>query len=257
LMGIVSVGSVSAAEDLYRPTLGLEVTLPGVFNNNFGLTRTNQVEGFNATPTADFTFKTKLSENLTFTAIAGVIVDRYDKTGFDGDTARSVFRWAYTVADWTFGVSYEGRWLFTPTFEDLQVRLDNYVFLVTAPTLKFGRAGNVTVSMGYRERQATDVVSSNHSSNLRVAWEKQLEGLGKDWKAGAEFLARYLVYDQGRPQVARDLIASQELSLTRALTKELELKFSVAHEARNSNIREREYDVWTGGVALSISAQIF
>jgi hypothetical protein len=254
---IVGVGSVATAEDIYRPKLGVEVVLPGMYNDNFGASRTDKVDGLNATPAGKLALTGNISEALAYTVVAGVIVDRYDKTGFAGDTARSGVTLSYTAAKWRFDLSYEARWLFTPTFEDLQTRLDNFVFLTTIPTFHFGWAGDLTFQAGYRERVATDVVSSHHSPYATASWEKRLEGIAKDWKLGADLLVRYLEFDRGRAVTAKDLLISKEVSLARALSTNLELKFSAAHETRDSNILERNYENWLVGATLTLSAQIF
>jgi hypothetical protein len=225
-----------------------------MYNDNFGTSRTDRVEGLQSTPTGLAILKGTLSHGFSYTVTAGVIVDRYDRTGFDGDTARSGFKLSYTARDWVFDASYESRWVFTPTFEDLLVRSDNFVFLVTAPIIHLGQAGDVTVQAGYRERVSTDVVSSHHSPYAIVSWEKPLD---KDWKLGADLLVRYLQYDRGRAITARDWLFSKELSLTRTFSPNVDLKFSAAHENRNSNILDREYDNWLVGATLTLKAQIF
>jgi hypothetical protein len=254
---IFGVGSAATAEDIYRPKLGLEIVLPGLYNDNFGASRTDKVDGLNATPTGKLALTGNISEALAYTVVAGIIVDRFDKTGFAGDTARSGVTLTYTKAQWRFDWSYEARWLFTPTFDELQTRLDNFVFLVTVPTFHFGRAGDLTFQAGYRERVATDVVSSHHSPYVTASWSKPLEGIAKDWKLGADLLVRYLEYDRGRPVTAKDWLISKELSLTRALSTNLELKFSATHETRDSNILERNYENWLVGATLTLTAQIF
>lgn len=92
---------------------------------------------------------------------------------------------------------------------------------------------------------------------MEVSWEKPLEGIAKDWKLGADLLVRYVQLDRGRVIPARDWFFSKELSLTRTLSPNVDLKFSATHENRNSNILDREYDNWLLGATLTLKAQVF
>ena len=256
LIGVVAVGPASAGEDIYRPKLTLQVTLPAVYNNNFGLARRDEVDGVNATPGGKLTLEGKLSTNLTYIFTNSTSLDRYDKTGFASDEALTNFLLLYKWSGWEFRGSYQSKWVFDPTFAHLQIRLDDFVFGIDTPPIALGRAGSLAPYFRYRERSATDVVSSNHSPLLGLTWSKEFDGSLKGWTAEVDFGVRYLEYDR-RPIVARDWVIGQEFNLYHELATNVKLKLSATHENRQSNILERDYDVWTAGGALILTANIF
>ena len=45
--------------------------------------------------------------------------------------------------------------------------------------------------------------------------------------------------------------------MARALSTNVELKFSATHDTRDSNILERNYENWLVGATLTLLAQIF
>jgi hypothetical protein len=223
-IGIFGVScSANAGDVSYRPTLTLEMSLPAIYNNNFGLSRTDRVDGFNATPSAQLTLKGNFSKNLSYTAFSSVEVDRYDKdnTSYASDVPKASFGLTYDLHGWKFGASYTANWIFVPNFGTFDARYDDYVVMVTAPTIALGSLGTLTPVLAYRERQSTDRVSSNHSPLFRLSWSKDLEGWAKGWKASAELGVRYLEYDQGRAVTARDWRVSESFALARDLAKVL------------------------------------
>ena len=258
---ILGVGSAATAEDFYRPTLNLQFTVPGLYNNNFGLSRADKVDGLQTTPAAKLTLSGKISENLTYTAFSSVEIDRYDKgnisPGFASDVPKGSFGLTYALGNWRLGASYTAIWVFAPTFATFDARYDDYGLSVARPGISLNSLGSLDLVVGYRERQATDRVSSNHSPFFRANWEKSLEAVAKGWTAKAELGVRYLEYDQGRAVTARDWRVWESVSLVRTFVKGVELEFAVGHEQRESNIFERHFDAWTAGATLSLSFDIF
>jgi hypothetical protein len=254
---IFAAGSAATAEDPYRPSLNLQFTLPGSYNDNFAQTRRDQVEGLNINPGAKLELKGTIATNLTYVVFGSGSLDRYDKTGFASDDAIYSGSLIYNLNGWKFKSSYGSRWVFAPGFGDLIVRFDDLTLGVESPAISLGVFGALTPIVRYRERSATDVVSSSHSPSLTLHWAKVFDGALKGWSAEADFVVRYLEYDR-RPIVARDWIARQEFVLARELIADrLSLEFNLMHEHRESNILERHYDNWTVGSTLVFTTNIF
>lgn len=81
--------------------------------------------------------------------------------------------------------------------------------------------------------------------------------MAKGWTAKTKLSVRYLVYDEGRAITAKDWKFREEFSVYKDLWPNLELKFLAAHENRESNILERQYDVWKVGAVVTLTFDIF
>lgn len=259
VVGWIGLGlaAPAAAEDgPTRPTLQLIVTVPAWYNSNFGLSRTDRVDGLNSAPVAQLSLDGNITESLSYSATADIDPDRYDKTGFDSDSLGAAFSLTYKVLGWSLTGSYSGAWNYTAYFKNFDARFDDYEFGAAAPAISLGVFGGLLPSFGYRERVSTDRISSHHSPLISLGWKKELDGAAKGWTAEASFSTRYLVYDD-RPITANDWKFRQEISLNKNLLTNLRLKLLVQHENRESNILEREYDAWKMGANLVLTFNIF
>ena len=255
-IGFLLAAPAVAADELERPTLKFIATMPAWYNSNFGLTRTDRVEGLNSAPVGALVLDGKISTNLSYSASAEVDLDRYDKTGFDSDALGAYFGLTYKLMSWKLSGSYTGTWNYVPYFGNFDSRYDDYEFGAVAPPILLGSFGSLTPSFGYRERLSTDRISSHHSPVATLGWRKELDGPAKGWTAEAAITVRYLVYDD-RPITAKDWKFRQEISLKKDLLTDLELKLLVQHENRESNILDREYDAWKVGAILTLTVNIF